>query len=215
MDISNKFLVVLLVIVIAVTFVGVWVSVDRISRLGALTGYGTEGTVNVTIDTWTETNVTQPTCNFGSGYVTAPNQHATLSSQTSCDDGISGDVKDNWTNTSTYDPDCMEVRNDGNTNVQVNVSSGKDAATMIGGTNPEYKVWSQSKEIGFITEACLTGGAIDYPGTEMDTTNVTVCAELQAKEEEDEMYVGCYLIIPDNAVAGARGDGWTFWATAV
>ncbi len=209
-DISNKFLVFLLVIAILVTVVGTWYSIDRVSRLASLTGYGTAGYVNVTIGGKTEINVSQPYCGFGSGYVTPGFSFAVLSPDSLCTD-VGADVDANWTNTTAgYDPDCMVIENVGNTYAKINVSAGKDAAGFIGGTSPEYKVWSVNKDGG----ACLSGLIAYGSAASMSTSNVTICANLSKVVGATDMYAGCYLKIPSDAVAAAKTDTWTFTATS-
>ncbi len=217
-DISNKFLVFLLVIAILVTIIGVYYSIDRINRFSAITGYGTTptGTGNVTfgVGNITAINITQPTCDFKTGYVTPPYAYAILHPGASgsgspgpyCDD--TSDTKANWTNTTgPYDPDCIAIRNDGTTCMKVNVSSGLDASGFIGGTNPEYKVWSENKE----TDAC-TSDLISFANREeMDTTNKTICSLFRYEIDNDEMYAGCYLKVPDDATVGSHTDTWTFY----
>lgn len=212
MEISNKFLAFLLVITIVITIIGVWLSVDTVNKFALLTGYQvTEGNVTVNITERAEINVTQPDCAFGSGYVTAPASYAILSSGADC--YSDPDVQDNWTNSTAYDPDCMEVRNDGNQNVSIKVASGKDAASMIGGTSSEYKVWSVEKESTTCFIGLLGSGPIGYPGTEMDTTNITLCSCVNPNNASDEIYAGCYLRIPDDTI-GYKDDTWTFVGTA-
>ncbi len=212
MGISNKFLMFLLAIVILVTVVGTLYSINTLNKYALITGYQTEGNVTLNITERVEINVTQAACNFGSGYVTPPAAFAVLSPNTvgynsycnSEDDRL-----DNWTNTTAYDPACLEIRNDGNREVVVNVSSGKDVANMIGGTNPNVTAWSIEKEVG----ACYTGTKQAYPGVEMDTNNYTMCSCLHPEENFDEIYIGCELTIPDNTF-GYKNDTWTFYATA-
>ena len=213
MDVSNKFLVVLLVIAILITLIGTLYSVDKLSRLGFISGTDVFGYVNITVSNQTAINVTATNCNFGTGYVTSPYSFASLypgngtaiSGCLSDDDG-----KGNWTNTTAYDPDCMEIRNDGNVKIWINVSSSKDAAGMIGGNNPNVTAWSENKE----TDSCATGAIVNkvnFPGIEMDTSNRTMCSCLWPDMSKDEMYIGCRLTVPDNAY-GTKGDVWTFWA---
>lgn len=210
MDLSNKFLAWLLVIAILITLIGTIYSVNRINRLSSITGYGIQGYVNVSITQWVMLNITQPDCNFGSGYVTPPYAYAILHPGASGGGCGEPDTKNNWTNTTAYNPDCMVVRNDGNVKIKVDVSSGKNATIFIGGTDPEYKVWSLNKEDG----ACESG-AVSFPGIEMNASNKTICSSLKPGDANDELYVGCYLKIPDNAAPAAKADTWTFTATAV
>ncbi len=207
MVVSNKTLVFLLVIAILVSVIGTFYNISSVNKFALITGYQTEGNVNVNITERTEINITQPNCAFGSGYVTAPAAYAIL--HPNC---TSVDVKDNWTNTTDYAPDCMEVRNDGNIRLWINVSSGKNAADFIGGTSPNVTMWSENKE----SLSCASGGAVNlvaFPGVEMDTSNRSVCSCLYPGDSRDELYVGCRLKVPDNAY-GYKSDTWSFYATA-
>ncbi|MGB9708311.1 MAG: hypothetical protein ACPLXC_03255 [Candidatus Pacearchaeota archaeon] len=218
MDISNKFLVVLLVIAIVISIFGAWYSIDSINKFVSITGFQTSGNVTVNITERVEINVTQPDCAFGSGYVTAPAPFAELYPGTVgmgipgpyCDDG--DDTRANWTNTTTYNPNCMEVRNDGNRNLRVSVSSGKDASEFIGGTSPEYKVWSENKE----ASSCSSVGSVPLINfsakVDQNKSNITICSCVLPDNDDDEIYVGCYLKVPDNAY-GYKSDTWTFTAT--
>ncbi|MGB9708314.1 MAG: hypothetical protein ACPLXC_03270 [Candidatus Pacearchaeota archaeon] len=210
MDISNKFLVVLLVIAIVISIFGAWYSIDSINKFVSITGFQTSGNVTVNITERAEINVTQPDCAFGSGYVTPPYAWAELYPGNSSGLCAGTDVKGNWTNTTTYNPNCMEVRNDGNRNLRINVSSGKDASGFIGGTNPEYKVWSADKETG----SCSSGLIPFASRVSMDTTNITICDNMAPTNTSDEIYVGCYLKVPDNAY-GYKSDTWSFYGIAV
>jgi len=207
MDVSNKFLAFLLVIAIVVTLVGTWYSIDKVSKFSAITGFGTEGYVNITLSNFTNINVTATDCDFGSGYVQAGQTSAELSS--------------NGTNNSWQGPqtaDSMNIQNDGNRDVQLNVSSGKNAATFFGGgTSPSVKVWSYE---GYLigSGGCDDAGLVSYPGTEMDTTEITICANLTAGTgsiEDDMVHAGCYLIVPNDSPTGAKTDTWTFTGTAL
>ena len=214
MDVSNKFLAVLLVVAIVITLIGTIYSVDRLSKLGFISGTDVFGFVNVTISNQTTINVTATNCNFGTGYVTSPYSFAELASSDDGDTGGGGctdtDIKGNWTNTTAYDPECMAVRNDGNVWLKINMSATKDAAGMIGGTSPQYKVWSQDLE----ASSCYSGAKNYSSRVDVSTVNVTLCNYLNPSNASDELSVGCYLKVPDNAW-GAKSDVWTFWASSM
>jgi hypothetical protein len=206
MDISNKFLAFLLVIAIIVTLVGAWYSVDKINSLALITGYGTEGYLNVTITNYSAINLTATDCDFGSGYVLSNASSAKLASN--------GTVED-WNGAGTGT--SMRIQNDGNKNVSVNVSSGKTAATFFGGgTSPSVKVWSFNNT-GIDETGCWSGW-VDYTGTEMDTSQITICTNLvtgSGVSGDDIMYAGCYLSVPNDAPTGAKTDVWTFTGTTL
>jgi len=209
-EISNKFLAFLLVIAIIVTIVGAWYSVGKVNDLARITGYGTEGYVNITINNFTSINVTATDCNFGSGYVNTGNLFAVLNPGDSSGDCSATAYSANWTNQTVYNPQCMDVMNDGNQRIAINVSSTKDADGFLGGTSPEYKVWSYSKE----SAACY-GDGIAYNGIDISTTSKKICDCLFVEDTKDELYVGCYLHVPNDAPTGVKTDTWTFTAAAV
>jgi len=210
MDISNKFLAFLLVIAIIVTIVGAWYSVDKVNNLALITGYGTEGYVNVTISNYSSLNVTATDCNFGSGYVLSNASSAKLASN--------GTVID-WSGAGTSS--SMHLQNDGNRNLSVNVSSSKTASGFFdGGTSPSVKVWSFHTIGGgpVNTEAGCDNGLVGYTGTEMDTSQITICKNLvtgSGTTKDDMMSVGCYLSVPNDAPTGAKTDVWTFTGTSL
>lgn len=204
MNISNKFLASLLAIIIAVTLFGTIYSVNRISSFSKITGFGSSGDVDVTITEQVTLNVTATACDFGSGYVTAPADFAILASNNTVTD---------WTGSGT--DTGLEVRNDGNTFLEINVTAGKTASTLLGGTSSEYKLWS-ADQIGAQGEAdSCASGEIAYPGTSMGTGNYTMCENLSMQTGSDELAIGCYLKVPDDATATAKSDTLTFTATKV
>lgn len=209
-EISNNFLAVLLVIAIMIAIVGAWTSIDKVERLAGLTGFGTQGYVNLTIANMTNLNVTATSCDFGTGAVNAASTYAILASN--------GTVL-NWNSTGTSTN--MSIKNDGNQNVSVNVTSDKTLAQFLGGGSwTEYRMFGGVKEPG----ACINGTIIFatcgtawpcWPGTNMSTTSTLLCNNLSAAESTDEMYVGCYLVISDNTPAGTKNALWTFTATSL
>ena len=201
MDISNKFLAFLLVVAIVISVVGVWYSVDRLNRFIGITGFGTEGYVNVTISTMAEINVTQTDCNFGSGYIQAGAATGLIESN--------GTII-NWSGSGTGAN--LVIENTGNQNVTVNVTSGKTLAQFYGvdcsGDDCEYRAWSTNNNTG----SCL-GGLQSHPGADMDTTNRTMCTTLQPETAQDSINVHCRLLLSDTIPTGSKTDTWTFYGT--
>ncbi|MCX8193835.1 MAG: hypothetical protein N3G19_00510 [Candidatus Pacearchaeota archaeon] len=204
-EISNSFLALLLVVAIVVAIIGAWTSIDRVNRLATITGYQTkEGYVNVTITNQTIINVTATDCNFGSGYVTPGASYAILASD--------GTVI-NWEGAGTSS--SLRIKNDGNVDVVVNVSSGKNNTEFFGGdfSYDAYKAWSFHDMLTY--ESGCRGNLVDYPGIDMDKTNKTMCTRLfvgNSSAGSDTFQVGCYLEIGQDVTPGAKTDVWTFWA---
>jgi len=200
-EISNNLLAALVVFAVIILIIGFWTSMDRINNLAKVTGRGTSGYVNVTIANMTNINVTATDCNFGSGTVNASSTYAIIASN---------GTSIFWNGTGT--DQNMSLRNDGNQNVTVNVSAGKDATGFLGGgTGIEYKMFAGVKDSA---DSC-TGTISIYPGTTMSTTSVIVCQNMSSPDALDEIWVGCYLKIADNTPGGSKTDTWTFSATAI
>ncbi|MEM4152568.1 MAG: hypothetical protein QXK80_00385 [Candidatus Pacearchaeota archaeon] len=209
-EVSNGFLALLIVIAIVIAIVGAWTSIDRVNRLATITGYQTSGKgyVNVTISNQTIINVTATDCNFGSGYVTPPAAYAILASN---------GTKINWTGGGTSN--SLIIRNDGNVNVKVDVSSGKNNTEFFGGdfSYDAYKAWSFHMTWPIIQSGCV-GNLTNYTGVDMDKTNKTMCTNLSVgagESYDDEFSVGCYLEIGQDVTPGLKTDVWTFWAEPV
>ncbi|MEM4215261.1 MAG: hypothetical protein QW484_02780 [Candidatus Pacearchaeota archaeon] len=206
-EVSNGFLALLIVIAIVIAIVGAWTSIDRVNRLATITGYQTSGKgyVNVTISNQTIINVTATDCNFGSGYVTPPAAYAILASN---------GTALNWTGGGTSN--SLIIRNDGNVNVKVDVSSGKNNTEFFGGdfSYDAYKAWS-FQELMF--QSGCVGNLTETP-VDMDKSNKTMCTNLSVgggAPGDDEFSVGCYLEIGQDVTPGLKTDVWTFWAEPV
>ena len=172
-----------------------------------ITGHGTVGQVNLTITQNLTLNVVQDVINFSTGYVNTGEAGAILNTSA---DGYwaSASSVPNWTNTSDYDPRPLQLRNDGNVNASVNISSGKDAATFIGGTTPIYQFNGSQAE----SDSCKDDATLaDY--TSLTTLGQLLCANLGTAEDEDDLYVHCLIWVPSDAI-GTKEDQWTFTASA-
>ncbi|MEM4152571.1 MAG: hypothetical protein QXK80_00400 [Candidatus Pacearchaeota archaeon] len=210
-EVSNGFLALLIVIAIVIAIVGAWTSIDRVNRLATITGYQTSGKgyVNVTISNQTIINVTATDCNFGSGYVTPPAAYAILASN---------GTKINWTGDVLSN--SLIIRNDGNVDVKVDVSSGKNNTEFFEGdfSYDAYKAWSFHGSCVMIHP--MASGCIGNLSnlTDMDKTNKTMCTRLwvgNGTGGTDAFCVGCYLEIGQDVTPGLKTDVWTFWAEPV
>jgi len=200
MEVSHKVLVILLTVAIVFLVLGTLFNVERISRL---TGLGSTGYVNVTIVNYSAINITATDCNFGSGYITTGNVSALLESN---------GTHSGWSTAGTSH--SIVVRNDGNKNLSISVSSGKTLAAFYGvdcsGQTCLYQFWTSNNETG----ACYSG-LVAYPGISMDTTNKTACSIFQPEDTKDAMNVHCRLNITQSIPYGVKTDTWTFYGTIV
>ncbi len=213
MNISNKALLILFVTAVLVTILGSVISVSSINKasklsLGRLmTGRGTSGYVNVTIIGSSVLNVTATECDFGSGAVNASYTYAIVASN--------GTIT-NWNGTGTSTN--MSIQNDGNSNLSVTMTAGKNAVSFLGGgTRIAYNVFAGNKDGVACTGlpnvvqyySMIYNGSTGYNGTAANATSVTICSNFSSSDP-DEMWVGCYLEIADNTPPGTKTDTWTF-----
>jgi len=204
MEVSHKVLAILLAVAIVFSVIGTFWNIDRINqtnKISRLTGYGSTGYVNVTINTLTAINVTATDCAFGAGYIETGYQSALLESNGTI-------VGWNGLGTAT----SLGIRNDGNNNITLNVSSGKNLTGFYGAAcnvteGCTYQFWSANNEAG----TCASGLAT-YPGTTMNGGNKTVCAVMRSEDGNDDLYVHCRLNVTQSIPTGAKTDTWTFWA---
>ena len=203
MEVSHKVLVILLAFAIVASLAATVFSFNIFTNFGKLTAYGSAGYVNVTISDLNSINVTATNCNFGSGYITVGQTNATLESN--------GTVV-YWSGAGTSE--SIVIRNDGNKNMTINVSSAKNLATFYGvdcavaGSGCVYNFWSADNETG----SC-TSGLVTWPGASMNTSNRTSCSNLRFEDTKDEIKIICRLGIYQTVPTGAKTDTWTFWAT--
>jgi hypothetical protein len=201
MEVSQKALVVLLAVAVVFSVIGTFWNIDSINRITRLTGYGSTGYVNVTITNLTSINVTATDCWFGSGYVDVGYISALLESN---------GTKVGWNGLGANA--SITVRNDGNRNITLNVSSGKTLASYYGADcssiSCTYQFWSAINESG----SC-PGTLSAYPGTAMDTNNKTVCSIMRYEDVNDEVNIYCRMNVTQALIpTGSKTDTWTFWA---
>lgn len=121
-EVSNTTIVVLLIIGIIVSFGGAMLNLDRLIRIGVITGYATASTLNVTISQYKAISVTGD-IDFGSGYVSGGNVGAWL------DSGDTDTVNGTWDwGSATY----FIIENQGNSNFAVWTNASQDPADWIG-----------------------------------------------------------------------------------
>jgi len=187
-EISNNFLALLVVVAIAVALAGFMLPAK-------LTGYGVTGTLAADLNSTTAINFSVASINFGA--VAVP------SGVTSCNTDSEG----NTNCIATAPSDGFTVENIGNNNVTLDLKTGKNAATLLGGTSPAYKWKVTEKEVGACASAA--GSYVDVNTTSPGTR---ICDDFVKTTNKDEIYINVNLTIPSDAVPGAKSD--TFTATA-
>lgn len=207
MDSNQKFLTILIIMAIAISVLGTFFSLNMLGELEAyreyFTGHSSSGSgqVNLTISQNLTINVIQTVINFSVGFVSTGQDGTTLNT-TVPEFAV---PPANWTNSSIYNPKPIEIRNNGNVNCSLNLTSGKTAAQFIGGTAPSYEFNGSNKEPNSCPDL------LDY--TTLTGVTTQFCTNLGTSDGKDEVYVHCRLWVPYDTV-GTKEDIWTFNAVA-
>lgn len=219
-DLSNNSLALILVVSVAVFLIGVYVSVSH-SDDNYLTGYAVStktGQAQLTVTSVTELTNQMTSMNWGSGYINQSYDNCTIDSENNVGVGCS-----QFSAVSTG----FLLENTGNTNVSVNYSSNKDAASFIGGTGPEFKikispnsVESQSGESSNADSAAsCENGWSPSSYTEVTTGGSFLCGSISTypfsfEAHRDAAVVDVKLVIPEDAAIEAKTATLTFNAVS-
>jgi hypothetical protein len=195
----NKFLFVFALILIFFALVNIGVTFYKMGGTPLLTGYATGiGTANLSIVS--QASITFPTniINWGIGRVNETAIYAVLNSEGTVTDG-------NW---SVVDQG-LTVRNDGNCNVQLNLTTSNTAAGFIGGSSPVYQIKVTANE----SSSCTTGLADAYA----TATGVSQagCDNFTYYDAQDTLDIDVQLNVPQDALKGAKGSVITATATVI
>ena len=189
---------VILLLIIAITLV------VTLNKYGVITGRATDtGTANLTIEAEASISFSDADCDFGSGSVIEDAGSAILYSNGS--DNING----TWTNQSC---NGLTVQNDGNVNVTLNLTSGKDADDFIGGaaaTNSFKWIMSEG-EAG----SCAGTFSVNDTFTEITISPTVICTDFLYNDSKDTINIDFELIIPEDAL-GTKGVIITATGTAL
>ena len=178
------------ILVLALSLVGVFDTYSKVADFtDAVTGHVIiGGSVNVTVRETIIINFTSNNVNWGSGAVLSEHSSATI---------------DTWGNIvyGSWNPvgAGLVIRNEGNVNVSLNLTSGKNAASFIGGTSPSYKFKVNDVEEG----ACSTPTGF--------TKNVTYNAGVETRVcdvflSNSSILVDIELVIPSDSNVGILSD---------
>ena len=207
-----NFVAVLLIVAIVVSLSTTFIAINKIEdikRFDAITGYGTTGTVNITISQNISIFTVVTNISFGQGHVVVGSNVAAINST---NEGrlplITSTIltAHNWTNSTPCNPQSIEVRNDGNTHAAITLTSDKTADAFLGGTTPKFEFNISNKEAG----SC-DSGAVDW--TVISGASQTICDNFTATSTKNEIYVDVRLQIPYDTV-GDKTATFTFGATA-
>jgi hypothetical protein len=193
-EISNNFLALLVAAAIVAILAGFMMPIKT-------TGYaGNTGTLAGTLGTVTAINFTNSTINFGT--ITVPGMAP------SCQ--VDSEGNSNCT-PATAPANGFVVENTGNKDVSLQLATGKNAASLLGGTNPKYQ-WKVSNS----TEAnSCTGAANAYVDVNITSPGTTICSNLSSYSTRDVVNINVLLVIGSDVAPGAMSDTFTGTATAL
>ena len=198
----NTMIAILAIVVLLISLANLVVTFVKVSEFKEkVTGYATtvKGSVNLTIATSLNINLTTAVINFGSGVVTAPNTNATLTTRAS---GTATVVNGNWTTT----PTALVLANIGNVNCSILLSGTKTAAQFFGGTVSEQMYqWNISNKEA---DSCLFNEtSAQNLFANVNTTAATICNKFEYRTNKNELFIDFRLVVPyDAANTGAQGD---------
>lgn len=225
-SISNKTLVVLLVIAIGVSVMGIWVSLSKQSVV--LTGASTSqiGTVQLRVSEFVGISINNNSIDFGNITLTQGLINCTLNSSQSTDPlNLTGNVSQpspvvNYTclpadpgcicnGSSTFAPSFFEIQNDGNVRINLSIQSAMNASAFFGGST-----LSQQKYYAYAGEAnsCVSG--LQNTPVALTTSSTQACGCMSATDANDTVRTELIEIIASDATAGLHNQSITFTAVS-
>ena len=193
---TSKLILTLSVIILITTLLTLIVTLNK---FGVITGKATAtGDANLSISTEASISFITSNVNFGSGSVDEAPSVAYLDTE-------GGSVNGSW----TAPTQGLTLRNDGNTNVTIDLDASNEAADFIGGTSPSMKWKVSNNESG----SCDSIGVSTY--TEISgTANACTGIGMAPNDTQDTLDIDFNLSIPEDAV-GTKGTVITATGTAV
>lgn len=215
-DLSNRTLTILVAVTLLITIFSGFVFYSKFSKVDTISGALVEqARARLNISSRASINWTVNLVDWGSGYVNETALYCQLNTE-----GLNNPA--NCTNfTTVYEG--LRLENDGNRNVQVNVSTNNSAAQFLGGTNPRYEwKWSNnetdscgSKGIGV---TCVTNAsALNFQGSysTVYTASTEVCPCFRSNNPSDLLNLELQVRIPSDSFTGLRESTITAVGTVV
>ncbi|MEK6918586.1 MAG: hypothetical protein AABW73_00965 [Nanoarchaeota archaeon] len=156
---------------------------------------GSEGYVNITVETIISVNFTQETLNFGPGSIDDGQSNATL--ETSGPSVLRG----NW---STSGMSGLVLENIGSRNVTLTLSTNKNASSLFGGSQGHRRyMWNiTSNETG----SCSPGALSNSTFRNVNTSGYLFCEQLGYLSDQDTLRIDFLLTIPYDGNSGILSD---------
>lgn len=213
-DLSNKALIMFVVIalVVSISSTGIFYAKFKGDTITGATVEQALARINIT--TRASINFTISSVDWGSGYVGDTASYCQLNTE-----GLNNVA--NCTNfTTVYEG--LRLENDGNRNVELNVSTNNSADQFLGGTNPFYQ-WkyanNESDSCGSkgIGTNCVTNvSALNYQTyTGLSTTPIEICPCFRSQNPSDLLNLELQIRVPSDSFTGLRESTITAVATTI
>ena len=196
--VSNKTLVILLVVAIGVSVMGIWVSVskqDQVYLTGAVTQ---EGTATLTISNLSSIVATDNQINVTVAFTGNVTGSVQVTTNATCEPSAACVVgHDNFT-----------VENTGNQPVALTV-------TGVGYSNPTT-YFSTTTQIGAAVVEAEAGSCTSGLASSSNVTNAstdTICSTFQSDDNNDELAIFVTLDLSSDETGGSQSFQWQFEAT--
>ncbi len=190
-EVSNKSLAVLVLVVLAVVVGGTLFTLQSQKQVYGITGRATSdtGTVNLTINGTLAIQVATGYNSISFG-TCSPRPGSAYWCSTNDTDACSGTNSLGNCSGDNVTPQYIRIDNVGNINASVNVTSECTADTLIGGTSPLFQ---------FVTTACNGTGVSTW--TSLSATTASACDNVAYLGGQMRFYVN--VTIPQDAVGGS------------
>jgi hypothetical protein len=165
---------------------------------GGVSGFASNtdsGTAQLSVTDVVEIEFTDSLIDWGAGRVDTNKTSATL------DTAAGTVVQGSWTPETTG----LTLENKGNVQVNVTLSSAKVASVFIGGSSPSFKLKATSAN-------CAATPLSSY--TEVGAGATPICGGFNFVTGSNTLKVDAQVVVPKDAVVGAKTDTLTAVATA-
>jgi hypothetical protein len=214
-DLSNKTLTILVAVTLLVFIGGAFVFYSSFQGEKISGALVEQARARINISSRASINWTINLVDWGSGYVNETASYCQLNTE-----GLNNPL--NCTNfTTVYEG--LRLENDGNRNVEVNVSTNNSAAQFLGGTGPLYEwKWannesdscgSQGIGVNCVTNASALNYQTNY--STVSTTSALICPCFRAANPSDLLNMEIQIRVPSDSYTGLRESTITAVGTVV
>ena len=204
---SDKAVLVLAIFLVAITGAAMIISFIYAARPIWFTGFVTEfATINLSVESSLAINFSTDIINWGSGRVVVGADNATLNTAGVNTGGSNPSQRNgNWTNNTAG----LVLENIGNALMNISINVTKNATTLLGGTNPVYKLNFSEAEAGSCRKFAigLTNGSFyDVNATFINATGYKICESLNFSENTNSLRIDVFLQVPRDSITGSLSD---------